>query len=156
MYRAVIKDNGNFGKVENLGKEVNTFGDEMFPFISKDNKLYFASDGHIGYGGLDLFVATYEAGNWYGIKNLGQPINSTKDDFGYVLDPKDKFRGFLSSNRGGSGDVVFSIAPKGEVKSEESAVSPPVFGGEEKNVEAPVVIPAVSVPAVVTPRNNFV
>ncbi len=90
---------------------MNTFGDEMFPFASKDNKLYFSSDGHLGFGGLDIFSAELVNGKWSNVTNLMKPFNSNRDDFGYVIDPKDPVRGFLSSNNFGNAtsDVIFYV-----------------------------------------------
>jgi tetratricopeptide (TPR) repeat protein/5-hydroxyisourate hydrolase-like protein (transthyretin family) len=149
LYRAEIKPSGEVGKGENLGKGINTFGNEEWPFIDKAGNLYFASDGHLGFGGLDVFRAE-STGNGFGTPvNLRQPVNSGKDDFGYVLDPKDQLHGFLSSNRIGNGntDAVFTIAPPMEEEEEEDA--PPIFGLDEVPVvdmeaEAPVeTIPVV-------------
>ena len=83
----------------NLGPEVNSTGDEMFPSISGDN-LYFASNGIAGFGGLDLFRSSVTDGKWSKAENLGQPINSSFDDFAMILDPRSK-KGFFSSNRPG-------------------------------------------------------
>jgi len=88
----------------NVGEPVNTPGNEMFPFIHKDNQLYFASDGHKGLGGLDLFESVVGSeGGINQVKNLGAPINSENDDFGLVLDEV-KRQGYFTSNReGGKG-----------------------------------------------------
>jgi len=136
IYRAERKANGQFGTPVNLGRDINTYGDERFPFISKDNKLYFASDGHIGFGGLDIFVATQgQDGKWGNITNLMKPINSNYDDFGYVIDPKDSTRGFLSSNNFGdhSKDVIFIISPR-EKKTDQSAEDAAPIAGLENIV----------------------
>src|SRR5690606_12553151 len=88
----------------NLGSAVNTPGDELFPFLDFEGTLYFASDGHPGMGGLDLFKAT-DAGNkqWGNVENLKFPINSNAHDLGIAVDG-DKPRGYLSSDRdGGNG-----------------------------------------------------
>ncbi|NPA36130.1 MAG: OmpA family protein [Chlorobi bacterium] len=119
--------NGRFGTPVNLGRNINTYGDERFPFVSKDNKLYFASDGHLGFGGLDIFVATQdENGKWGNVKNLMKPMNSNYDDFGYVIDPNDSTRGFLSSNNFGdhTKDVIFIVEPKIQEKSDEENQAP--------------------------------
>jgi len=132
IYRAERKPGGQFGTPVNLGRGINTYGDERFPFISKDNKLYFASDGHIGFGGLDIFEASLDDnGKWGEVKNLMKPINSNYDDFGYVLDPKDPTRGFLSSNNFGdhSKDVIFIISPR-EKKDVEEEDAAPIAGLE--------------------------
>jgi peptidoglycan-associated lipoprotein len=104
IYRANMDASGRFSKPVNMGKDINTPGDEMFPYVGPDAKLYFASDGHPGLGKLDVFVATRSQGV-ISIENLGAPINSRFDDFGLVyLDEEMKY-GFFSSNRvGGKGD----------------------------------------------------
>jgi len=102
IYSAVMDSRGRFTRVRNLGPEINTPGNEMFPYVSEDGKLYFASDGHPGFGGLDLFVVDRKNGKNV-IENLAQPMNSTGDDFGIYLFRPD--RGFFTSNReGGKGD----------------------------------------------------
>ena len=86
----------------NLGERINTPGNEVFPFLRYDTVLYFASDGHGGMGGLDIFVTSMDtAGEWGEPRNLKYPINSTGDDFAIVFHPTDE-RGFISSNRGNS------------------------------------------------------
>jgi hypothetical protein len=119
LYVAEIKRGNSFGEVRNLGPNVNTFGDEVFPVVSKENVLYFSSDGHYGFGGLDIFSAEFVNGEWQNVKNMLLPYNSNYDDFGYVIDPKDISRGFLSSNRAGdrTNDVIFYVRPP--IKSEE-------------------------------------
>jgi peptidoglycan-associated lipoprotein len=102
IYSAQMDSRGRFTRIKNLGPEVNTPGDELFPYVAEDGRLYFASDGHPGYGGLDLFVVKRENGKT-AIQNLGQPMNSVGDDFGIFLFRPD--RGFFTSNReGGKGD----------------------------------------------------
>jgi outer membrane protein OmpA-like peptidoglycan-associated protein len=92
-------NNGTWGTPVNLGKEVNTEGNEMFPFVDENGNLYFSSDGHEGIGGLDLFFAEMKEGIAYkGVNNLGAPINSEKDDFGLITDAT-RSSGFFSSNR---------------------------------------------------------
>lgn len=102
LYSAQMDSRGRFSRVRNLGPEINTPGDEMFPYVAEDVKLYFASDGHPGYGGLDLFVVKRVNGKT-AIENLAQPMNSVGDDFSIFLFRPD--RGFFTSNReGGKGD----------------------------------------------------
>lgn len=102
LYSARRNARGRFFKVKNLGPEINTTGNDMFPYISDDGHLYFSSDGHPGFGGLDLLIAQRRNGVTT-IENLGVPINSNADDFGMYLFKAD--RGFFSSNReGGKGD----------------------------------------------------
>ncbi|MDO5663983.1 MAG: OmpA family protein [Bacteroidia bacterium] len=83
---------------ENLGSEINTAGDEVFPYIKNDSTLYFSSDGHAGMGGLDLFEARLQKNNRWMVTNMGFPVNSSMDDFGITFEKNGK-RGFLSSNR---------------------------------------------------------
>ena len=88
-----------FSRPLNIGPVVNTKGDEVFPFLRNDTTLYFASNGHGGMGGLDIFVTTIDtAGNWGEPRNLKYPINSTGDDFSIMFHPTEE-RGFLASNR---------------------------------------------------------
>ncbi len=102
IYSAQMDTRGRFTRVRNLGPEINTPGDENFPYMAEDGKLYFASDGHPGYGGLDLFFVKRANGKT-SIVNLGQPMNSSGDDFAIFLFRPD--RGFYTSNRdGGKGD----------------------------------------------------
>jgi outer membrane protein OmpA-like peptidoglycan-associated protein len=102
IYSAQVDARGRFGRVRNLGSEINTPGDELFPYMSDNGKFFFSSDGHPGYGMLDLFVMNRVNGRTV-VENLGQPVNSTGDDFGMFLFRPD--RGFFTSNReGGAGD----------------------------------------------------
>jgi outer membrane protein OmpA-like peptidoglycan-associated protein len=102
LYSAQMDTRGRFSRVRNLGPEINTPGNELFPYVAEDAKLYFASDGHPGYGGLDLFVVKRASGKTV-IENLAQPVNSSGDDFAIFLFRPD--RGFFTSNReGGKGD----------------------------------------------------
>ena len=94
-----------FGRPFNLGENINTAGDEVFPFLRNDTTLYFSSNGHGGMGGLDIFVSTIDtAGNWGQPINLKYPMNSTSDDFAIVFHPTQE-KGFMSSNRGNSRGV---------------------------------------------------
>jgi outer membrane protein OmpA-like peptidoglycan-associated protein len=101
LWKVKINDDGSFGVPENLGPEINTEGKETFPFLSNENELYFASDGHPGLGGLDIFVSKINAsGSFDDPINIGAPANSPQDDFAYFIDSKTR-KGFLSSNRNG-------------------------------------------------------
>lgn len=103
LYKATRVANGDFGNVQNLGPEINTAGNEMFPMPVASGELFFASDGHPGFGKLDLFVAENKEGKLE-IKNLGKNINSIADDFGIFFTNYPK-EGFMTSNReGGVGD----------------------------------------------------
>ncbi|WP_026726122.1 OmpA family protein [Flavobacterium sasangense] len=109
LYKVSIDSNGNFGSPENLGPTINTEGRETFPFVDADNNLFFASDGHPGLGGLDIFEAKSANNSFEKPVNVGKPLNSPMDDFGYVTN-KDGL-GFFSSNRdGGSGyDDIYTF-----------------------------------------------
>jgi len=92
---------GKWSSPINLGPDVNTAGNEMFPYVRENGDLYFASDGHMGMGGLDIFVAKKQGeGQWSQVENLKAPINSNSNDFGIVFDG-DKDRGYISSSRPG-------------------------------------------------------
>jgi outer membrane protein OmpA-like peptidoglycan-associated protein len=112
LYMAVLNSDGLIGKPINLGKDVNTEGQEMFPWISPDGLLFFSSNGQIGLGGLDVFVMTIENnGNSFGnLTNVGKPINSQNDDFALTFNSDGK-TGYFSSNRvGGKGsDDIYSF-----------------------------------------------
>ena len=90
----------SYGAPVNLGKTINTEHREQFPFVGEGSTLYFASDGHQGMGGLDLFVSRIYENVYTKPLNLGETINSEMDDFGYVLNEKDN-TGYFSSNRNG-------------------------------------------------------
>jgi outer membrane protein OmpA-like peptidoglycan-associated protein len=104
LYKVAINEDGSFGTPENLGATINTEGRETFPFISDENELYFASDGHPGLGGLDVFVSKIEQdGGFKEVQNVGAPVNGPQDDFAFLIDSKTR-NGFFTSNRtGGKG-----------------------------------------------------
>lgn len=109
-YVEIYEDN-SYSYPQNLGPKINTSERESFPFVDKDNKLYFASDGQIGYGGLDIFtVEIKEDGTFGDVLNLGPPINTRKDDFSFYIDP-DTNVGYFASNRdGGKGmDDIYAF-----------------------------------------------
>lgn len=92
---------------------VNTPGDEMYPFIHADGTLYFASNGHIGMGGLDIFMAEAQAEDWGNVTNMRSPINSSGDDFAIIFE-KEQEKGFFTSNREdgkGSDDIYSFLLP---------------------------------------------
>lgn len=111
----VEKKNGAWLKPVNLGPDVNTEKNEAFPFFHESGVLFFASDGHPGYGGLDLFMIDLSSRVWGKVTNLGKPFNASQDDLGLILNPEGT-RGYFSSNReGGVGkdDIYFFEAPIG-------------------------------------------
>lgn len=108
LWRINLKE--RVGSLENLGQFINTPGDEMFPYMRTDSLLYFASDGHPGYGGLDIFRATLTPSGGWKVENMGKPLNSAADDFGITFEGNNE-RGYFSSNRedGRGYDHLFSF-----------------------------------------------
>ena len=101
LYKVKINEDGSFGSPENLGNTINTEGRETFPSVTDENEIYFASDGHPGLGGLDIFVSKINPDGTFGrVQNIGEKANSNKDDFAYLIDTKTR-RGFFTSNRDG-------------------------------------------------------
>ncbi|PZX53218.1 OmpA family protein [Algoriphagus chordae] len=104
LYKATRLANSDFGNPVNLGPNINTPGNELFPRPMADGKFFFSSDGHPGYGKLDLFVAEKDAAGAQVVKNLGENFNSINDDFSLFFTEYPK-AGFIASNRdGGVGD----------------------------------------------------
>ncbi len=129
----------DWSEPENLGEDINTPGDEMFPYVHNDGTLYFSSDSRIGLGGLDIYKATMgENGRWT-VENMRAPINSSDDDFGIVFEHENE-RGFFSSSRKGRGnDEIYSF------------YLPPLrfnITGVVKNEKTDKVIPGVTVKSV--------
>ncbi|AZQ57485.1 flagellar motor protein MotB [Maribacter sp. MJ134] len=111
IYYSEIHDRGGVGSPINAGPAVNTEGNEMFPFINEEGKLFFSSDGHVGFGQLDVFsTISNEEGEIVDVINLGTPINSSSDDFGYYGLPNG-IDGYVSSNREGGmgGDDIYKF-----------------------------------------------
>lgn len=109
------REGESWGIPQNLGPRVNTKDNESFPYISADNTLYFSSNGHQGYGGLDLYSAVQKNGRWENVSNMMLPINSTGDDFGILL--SDANSGYFSSNRlgGKGGDDLYGFRLSGAI-----------------------------------------
>jgi len=106
IWKVAINKDGTYGKPENLGEKVNTPGRETFPFVDDLGTIYFSSNGRLGFGGLDVFKL--EAGANQAV-NLGEPINSQKDDFGFTFN-NERNVGFVSSNRKGT-DNIYHVIP---------------------------------------------
>ena len=116
LYVVDVNEDGSFGSPINLGETINTIHREQFPFISDDGTiLYYASDGHQGLGGLDIFSSKSYDGVFAKPVNLGETLNSNMDDFGYILDEV-KNKGYLTSNRKGS-DNLYSFTRDDNEKS---------------------------------------
>lgn len=110
IWRARITSNG-YGGVENLGPKINTPGKEMFPTFRPNGDLYFSSDGHPGFGGLDIYYVTKGQSNDIEVKHPGYPLNSQGDDFGMTFEGLHN-RGYFSSNRADTGrgwDKIYSF-----------------------------------------------
>lgn len=105
IYKVELNSDGTYGKPVNLGKDVNTEGQEMFPWINNEGYLFFSSNGHVGLGGLDVFVLFPGKNGEFGKRmNVGKPVNSQNDDFAFTMNADNK-TGYFSSNReGGKGD----------------------------------------------------
>ncbi|CAM1371096.1 Outer membrane lipoprotein omp16 [Tenacibaculum litoreum] len=101
----------------NLGNKINTAERETFPFVSDENNLYFSSDGHSGMGGLDIFVTKLEENSHGEVSTFGEPINSPKDDFGFII--KEDRIGYFTSNRdgkeGSKSDDIYQIWERCEI-----------------------------------------
>ena len=134
IYSVDIHKDGSFGSPKNLGAKINTEGRDTFPFLSKEEQLYFASDGHLGLGGLDIFVVDLKDSK-KNIYNVGRPINSPSDDITLIIDDRTKKGYFASNRKGGKGDDdIYSLielkpivavcegSVQGIVKDEESGV----------------------------------
>ncbi len=119
IYEVAIEGFGKFGTPKRLEGNVNTDGDEMFPFVASNGTMYFSSNGHIGLGGLDVFMVDGN-GN---VINLGQPLNSMNDDFAFILKADNK-TGYVSSNRpGGKGDDdIYAFTYTGPVEIKISGI----------------------------------
>ncbi|CAN1524501.1 OmpA-like domain [Flavobacteriaceae bacterium] len=141
IFKCKIDENGNFGVPENLGSKINTEGRESFPFISEENELYFASEGHPGLGGLDIYmVEIAKDGSIKNVKNIGEPANSSNDDFGFLINSKTR-RGFLTSNReGGKGfDDIYQFIEIKSLKSKQE------ISGVITDLETGIILPNVKI-----------
>ncbi|AZQ42714.1 OmpA family protein [Nonlabens ponticola] len=108
IWRVAINEDGSYGEPENMSP-INTEGRESYPYISRSGNLYFASNGLQGLGGLDIFVSTInDDGSLSNPVNIGEPANSTDDDFAFIIDEGND-TGYFSSNRigGGNDDEIY-------------------------------------------------
>ena len=111
LYKVSINADGSYGTPMNLGNVINTEGRETFPMVTSEGELYFASDGHPGLGGLDIFVSKAEKdGSYKEVLNVGEPLNSSHDDFGFLINEKTRL-GYITSNRDGGqgGDDIYKF-----------------------------------------------
>ncbi|WP_339653242.1 OmpA family protein [uncultured Salegentibacter sp.] len=124
IYVVDVNEDGTYGEPENLGTGVNTPHREQFPYISEEGVLYFASDGHQGFGNLDVFRAE---GDFAEVQNLGNTVNSGHDDFAFIINEENQ-KGYLASNRRGSDNLY--------VFTREDYVPPVVdYDDRETNLE---------------------
>ncbi|RZJ30791.1 MAG: hypothetical protein EOO48_04000 [Flavobacterium sp.] len=167
IYVVDVNEDGSFGTPVNLGNTINTKHREQFPFVSDDGTIiYFASDGHPGMGGLDIFSSKNYDGQWAVPVDLGETINSGMDDFGYILDEKTN-KGYLASNRKGS-DNLYSFTREenqesyfveGEVKDKNTKDPLPgttvaIYDGDTNKLIAQVVVGALAEYSFVTEPNK--
>ena len=103
IYVVDILEDGGFSAPKNLGKALNTSEKEMFPFIT-ESSIYFSSDRPLGFGGLDIYKANYSEDLFEVATNIGQPLNSNRDDFSYIIDEQGDKGYFASNRKGGKGD----------------------------------------------------
>jgi tetratricopeptide (TPR) repeat protein len=118
LFKVAITGDDSYGTPENLGKTINTEGRETFPFITPQNEIYFASDGHPGLGGLDIFYSEMQNdGSFKEVLNVGEPMNSSKDDFAFLKDAHSNV-GYITSNREGGmgGDDIYRFLEKEKIK----------------------------------------
>jgi len=110
IYRVAINEDGSFSEPENLGDKVNTEGRENFPSVDSEGRLFFSSDGHLGFGGLDVYYVKLENKDQAFPKNVGEPVNSYADDFSFSYIDNKKM-GYVASNRGDNptNDNIFKL-----------------------------------------------
>ncbi len=122
--------NGEWTSPKNLGATVNGPSNEVSPFIDDEGILYFASDGHKGFGGFDIFRSESSGTNWTGLRNLGFGINSSSDDLYFVYEFANEVAYFCSNRSGGSGDYdIYSAIKLGDL-----SMMPKVIAEEPKNL----------------------
>ncbi|WCO00788.1 OmpA family protein [Psychroserpens ponticola] len=138
IYYVDISSDSTYSEPINLGSKINTRHREQFPFISKDTTLYYASDGLQGLGGLDVFMCEFNKNdeNWNTPLNLGNTINTGKDDFSFVVNSEEN-TGFLSSNRSGR-DNLYSFLRRDKNRSV-------VLEGTVKDLHSQEILPNTSI-----------
>ncbi|MBI4947529.1 MAG: OmpA family protein [Bacteroidetes bacterium] len=135
-------DGGKWLPPMNLGNIINTPGNEMFPFASEDGSFYFSSDAHNSMGGLDVFVSSYQGNKWLRPENLNYPLNTSKDDFAFVLN-SDGSTGYISSSRSDT-DRVYAFTK-----------NPPTFSIEGIVLDKKTRQPLENAAVVVLENNKF-
>jgi len=161
LYKCTRDGNGTWGQAVNLGPEINTEGDEMFPFLEeKEQKLYFSSNGRFGLGGLDIFSCTIVNNKVGPVTNMGFPINTSYDDFAYIVNANEG-RGYFSSNRGGGGnDDIYSFSqaklPVEPVKPVKPVEPEMLASGVDFSVYAPENVPVERKVREYFPLRNYI
>ncbi|WP_378178141.1 TolB family protein [Aquimarina sp. SS2-1] len=110
IYVVAVHEDGSYGKPQNLGSLINSAGRETFPFVSDKGTLFFTSDGHLGFGGLDIFMVLPDDHTGWEVYNMGVPINSPEDDFTFIIN-EEYHMGYFASNRSGGkgGDDIYGF-----------------------------------------------
>lgn len=156
IYSSRLNDNGTWSRPRNLGKTINTPGDELFPQIAPDGRLFFASNGHAGLGGLDIFVQDTVIIGYDSlkkpikelrIKNVGTPMNSSYDDFGIAF--RSKSSGYFTSNRVGEGakgddDIYMFRNDSADIKTVTYYLRGTAYGKADINSQ-PEILPETSI-----------
>jgi outer membrane protein OmpA-like peptidoglycan-associated protein len=133
LYKSLKKDNGEWSKPINLGAKINTEADEMFPYFDQSRGiLFFSSNGRYGIGGLDVFSCAVEKMEFGPVINLGFPLNSRNDDYAFIIDSISNV-GYISSNRRGKGDDIYSVNVTGNFE-----VGKRIFGITMTNQGIPI------------------
>lgn len=135
IYVVDVNEDGSFGTPKNLGNSINTESRETFPFAAKNDILYFASDGHPGLGGLDIFAVQIKGDEISEIINLGKPLNGKQDDFSFFYS-EESGSGFFASNRdGGVGsDDIYSFQEHEPITFECTSLINGIVLDQEKNL----------------------
>lgn len=118
IYKVIYTDSSGWSDAINLGPEINTYDDELFPTVGENNNLYFSSKGHPGFGELDIFKTSFDVqkNSWSKVENLMKPINSSYDDFAFVQLENEDY-GFFSSDRNkGKGEDIYTFS---KIKKQE-------------------------------------
>jgi|GEM_PF-2595574 len=148
LYKST-KVGGSWGEPENLGGSINTAGEDMFAFIHPDGTLYFASNGHGGFGGLDVYMSRFDGEAMTEAENLGYPINTKHDDFTFIL--SDDYRyGFFASNRKGpkGNDDIYMVNLNNAAQAKFKPDMPIAVVEAEEKEEEPIVIEKTPEPTV--------
>ncbi|WP_424004100.1 OmpA family protein [Maribacter sp. IgM3_T14_3] len=149
IFMVSVNEDGTYGAPEHLENGINTEARESFPFITENNVLYFASDGHPGLGGLDVFLVDLNSKNPEVI-NLGTPINSTADDFSYIVNDEN-MQGLFASNRndGIGSDDIYSFVQKANLLKKVQ-----LLAGTVKDLSTGEVLAEVDVTVVANENKN--